>query len=264
MSPGAAPASGGARAAPAAAPSGGPRRNAHQPALRDLHPAGSLFLAHLPGMRRTARAPLAPMRPLRAAATPRRASPRRHRHDSPPAAGPARQPGRQRPPRHGDELAEQEHRAAILRDLGAGERALTHAALDELADRKPIKHLRSVLVATGALPPRDEHWSGSNAGSSPPSPDAAIPASGSCCTATRSGIRCAGSGTATAAGRPPTARRRRQRHVRAAITLLDWLTARDLTLATARQGDLDTWLTSEHAASAARPGTSSAGQGDRS
>src|SRR5260370_1050570 len=38
-----------------------------------------------------------------------------------------------------------------------------------------------------------------------------------------------------------------QRHVRAAITLLDWLTARGLALATARQGDLDTWLTSDHA-----------------
>ncbi len=34
-----------------------------------------------------------------------------------------------------------------------------------------------------------------------------------------------------------------QQHVKAAITLLDALTARDLTLATARQGDLDTWLT---------------------
>ena len=39
-----------------------------------------------------------------------------------------------------------------------------------------------------------------------------------------------------------------QRHVRAAITLLDWLTARGLELGTARQGDLDTWLTSDHAA----------------
>jgi hypothetical protein len=29
--------------------------------------------------------------------------------------------------------------------------------------------------------------------------------------------------------------------------LLDWLTARGLTLATARQSDLDAWLSSEHA-----------------
>ena len=46
--------------------------------------------------------------------------------------------------------------------------------------------------------------------------------------------------------RPPTTRLVTVRqHVRAAIALLDWLTARDLTLATARQGDLDTWLTSD-------------------
>ena len=44
----------------------------------------------------------------------------------------------------------------ILRELSAGRRPLTHAALDELADGKPVTHLRSILVATGALPPRDE------------------------------------------------------------------------------------------------------------
>ena len=38
-----------------------------------------------------------------------------------------------------------------------------------------------------------------------------------------------------------------RRHVRAAITLLDWLTGRGLDLGTARQGDLDTWLTGDHA-----------------
>ena len=45
----------------------------------------------------------------------------------------------------------------ILGELAAGQRALAHAALDELPDSKPLRHLRSVLVATGALPPRDEH-----------------------------------------------------------------------------------------------------------
>ncbi len=33
-----------------------------------------------------------------------------------------------------------------------------------------------------------------------------------------------------------------RRHVKAAVALLDWLAARDLTLATAGQGDLDAWL----------------------
>jgi hypothetical protein len=47
--------------------------------------------------------------------------------------------------------------AAILGELAAGERALTQAALDELPDSKTLRHLRSVLVATGALASRDEH-----------------------------------------------------------------------------------------------------------
>jgi hypothetical protein len=55
-----------------------------------------------------------------------------------------------------------------------------------------------------------------------------------------------------------------QRHVRATITLLDWLTTRGLGLGTARQGDLDTWLTSDHATHHREAGTSSAGPGARS
>ena len=35
--------------------------------------------------------------------------------------------------------------------------------------------------------------------------------------------------------------------IKAATVLLDWLTARGLTLATARQADLEAWLSSEHA-----------------
>jgi hypothetical protein len=131
----------------------------------------------------------------------------------------------------------------VLRGLAVGQHPLTHAGLDELPDAKPLRHLRSVLVATGALPPRDEQL-----------------------------IRLERWITTTIAAHPDqqllhryaiwhVLRRLRQRnnakhlsysqhvgalqHVRAAITLLDWLTSHGLTLATARQGDLDTWLTSE-------------------
>jgi hypothetical protein len=41
-------------------------------------------------------------------------------------------------------------------NFSADTRPLTHAVLDELAEGKPLTHLRSVLVATRALPPRDE------------------------------------------------------------------------------------------------------------
>lgn len=45
----------------------------------------------------------------------------------------------------------------LLAELAAGRRPLSHAALDELPASKPLDHLRSVLVATGTLPARDEH-----------------------------------------------------------------------------------------------------------
>ena len=155
-----------------------------------------------------------------------------------------------------DNLANQDHpktvlswlnkdvAAAVLHELASGQRALTHAGLDELPDSKPIRHLRAVLVATGALPPRDEHL-----------------------------VRLERWITATIAGHHQkqmlhhygvwhaTRRLRRrnkgqhathgqvlciQRNIKAAIALLDWLNAHGLDLATARQGDLDTWLTSDH------------------
>ena len=155
-----------------------------------------------------------------------------------------------------DNLANQDHpktvlswlnkdvAAAVLHELASGQRALTHAGLDELPDSKPIRHLRAVLIATGALPPRDEHL-----------------------------VRLERWITATIAGHHQkqmlhhygvwhaTRRLRRrnkgqhathgqvlciQRNIKAAIALLDWLNAHGLDLATARQGDLDTWLTSDH------------------
>ena len=45
---------------------------------------------------------------------------------------------------------------AILQQLAAGTRPLTHTGLDQLPDSKPLEHLRAMLVATGPLPARDE------------------------------------------------------------------------------------------------------------
>jgi hypothetical protein len=137
--------------------------------------------------------------------------------------------------------------AAILRELAAGERALTHAALDDLPDSKTIRHLRSVLVATSALPPRDEHmirlerWiTATIAGRGNPDERQLLHRYAVWHALRRLRHR-AGSQHLTH-GQAVTV----QRHVRAAITLLDWLTAHGLELATARQGDLDSWLASEH------------------
>ena len=90
---------------------------------------------------------------------------------------------------------------------------------------------------------RLERWITARHRRTPPTPT-----SGSCCTATPSGTCCAGcarrNGGAHATHDQVVAV---QQHISAAIALLDWLTARDLTLATARQGDLDTWLASAQA-----------------
>jgi hypothetical protein len=137
---------------------------------------------------------------------------------------------------------------AALRGLRARNRRLTHKALDELPAGKTVEHLRSVLVAAGTLPRRDEQMA-----------------------------RLQQWVTRVIAGRPGAAERKLlhryatwhllrrlrrrngstettytqtvgiRRHVRAAITLLDWFTTRDLTLATACQGDLDAWVTSGQA-----------------
>ncbi|MET9388509.1 site-specific integrase, partial [Streptomyces sp. NPDC002928] len=44
----------------------------------------------------------------------------------------------------------------LLESIGRDERPVTHDVLDELPQGKVLAHLRSVLVATGTLPPRDE------------------------------------------------------------------------------------------------------------
>ena len=77
--------------------------------------------------------------------------------------------------------------SAVLRELAAGERPLAHAALDELPDSKPLRHLRTILVATGALPPRDEHLTRLETWISRSSPGALTRSSASCCTGTPSG-----------------------------------------------------------------------------
>ncbi|MEU6019639.1 hypothetical protein ABZ826_38525 [Streptomyces sp. NPDC047515] len=44
----------------------------------------------------------------------------------------------------------------MLQQIGRDERPVTHDTLDELPTSKVLVHLRSVLVATGTLPSRDE------------------------------------------------------------------------------------------------------------
>jgi hypothetical protein len=137
----------------------------------------------------------------------------------------------------------------ILGELAAGHRALAHAALDELPDSKPLRHLRSVLVATGALPPRDEHlirleqWITVTIGERD-DPEQRQLLRRYALGYILHRLRRRNDGKHATHGQSVTV----QQHLKAAITMLDWFTAHGRDLASARQGDLDTWLANEHSA----------------
>lgn len=133
--------------------------------------------------------------------------------------------------------------ATLVHELATGQRALTHAGLDQLPDSKPVRHLRAVLVATGALPQRDEYlarleqWiTATLADRADPEQQAVLRRYALWHTLRRlrqrNQSRYATHEQAVAV----------QRNIRAAITLLDWLTRRGLHLARAGQGDLEQWL----------------------
>jgi hypothetical protein len=132
---------------------------------------------------------------------------------------------------------------AVLREIGTGRRPLTHAALDELPEAKPITHLRSILVATGALPVRDEHLARLErwitrliAERRNPDQRQLLRRYGLWHLLRRLRSRLRGQhATREQAAAVQT-------HLRAAA-LLDWLTGRGLTLTTCQQQDLDQWLT---------------------
>ena len=132
------------------------------------------------------------------------------------------------------------HVSAALADLGAGRLQPDHAAFDALPAGKSTDHLRAMLVAVGVLPERDEHlarlerWITETISDHPEARRAA--------TGTPSGTCCAG--YATARTKPLTAGQATvvRRNLSAAIALLDWMSARDLTWPPPGQADLDQWL----------------------
>jgi hypothetical protein len=131
---------------------------------------------------------------------------------------------------------------AILRELGTGTRPLTHAALDELPESKPIEHLRAILVATGALPARDQHlarlerWVTATI-TGRPAGEQHLLRSYAVWHLMRRLRRCLG-GTESTHHQVVNVRQ----HVMAATTVLDWLTTSGLTLVACRQADLEAWL----------------------
>ncbi len=132
---------------------------------------------------------------------------------------------------------------ALLTELAAGQRPLTHAALDELPASKTLTHLRSVLVSISALPGRDEHlaqlegWIGTAVAARPdPGEKEVLHRYGVWHVLRR--LRHRLRGTHATHGQAAVARR----NIQAAVAFLDWLAARGLTLASCTQASLDEWM----------------------
>lgn len=136
--------------------------------------------------------------------------------------------------------------ASILTELGTGQRALTHEALDELPHDPTLTHLRAVLTATGVLPQRDERlawleqWTRSViAARTDPDEQQLLRRYGLWHVLRR--LRARTTKTPTTWLQMDAARCR----IRAATNLLDWLSTQNLTLATCATADIERWMTSE-------------------
>jgi hypothetical protein len=138
--------------------------------------------------------------------------------------------------------------ATVLADIAAGRRRLSHAALDELPQRPILTHLRSVLVATGTLPPRDEYMARlerflDDALATRTDPDQRRILQRYAIWHLLRRLRRRNNGQHATHEQYAVV----QDHVRGAVVLLDWLAAQHLTLATCGQADLDRWLSGSQA-----------------
>jgi len=135
--------------------------------------------------------------------------------------------------------------STLLGDVAAGRRQLTHAEFDGLPSSLALEHLRSVLVATGTLPPRDEQMARLErlldellSARTDPEQRQLLHRYAVWHLLRRLRRRVADADTT----REQLAVVRQR--VRAAVVLLDWLAGRHLTLTTCRQADLERWLSS--------------------
>jgi len=138
--------------------------------------------------------------------------------------------------------------AALLGDLASGRRQPTHAELDSLPPSPVLAHFRSVLVATGTLPPRDENMARlerllSEILATRDDPDQHKLLHRYAIWHLLRRLRDRAHGQDITHEQDTVVRQR----VRAAAGFLDWLSAQRLTLADCRQGDLERWLTEGHA-----------------
>ncbi|WP_254552753.1 site-specific integrase [Kitasatospora sp. MMS16-BH015] len=131
----------------------------------------------------------------------------------------------------------------LLEQIGRDNRPVTHETLDELPGDKTLAHLRSVLVATGALPPRDERlvtlerWIASAVGART-NPDERRTLHGYAVWHHLRRLR-------QRLGQEHTSHLQALNvrcHVTAAANFLTWLADSELTLNTCTQPDLERWI----------------------
>ena len=138
-----------------------------------------------------------------------------------------------------DALIGHERPATLLRWLAKAHVSADHAAFDALPAGKSTEHLRAMLVAVGVLPQRDEHlarlqrWITETISDHPETH-----------LLHRYAVWHLLRRLRDRATKPLTAGQASvvRRNLSAAITLLGWMSARNLTWATAGQADLDQWL----------------------
>jgi hypothetical protein len=133
--------------------------------------------------------------------------------------------------------------AAVLSGIATGGRDLSHGELDRLEQTPVLAHLRSVLVATRTLPPRDEQMARlerftADMIDSRPDPEQRQILRRYATWHLLRRLRSRNH------GRPVTGEQHNvvQQQVRGAVALFDWLDSRDLTLGTCGQAHLDEWL----------------------
>jgi hypothetical protein len=139
--------------------------------------------------------------------------------------------------------------AAILAQITSGTLPATHQALDAWPRRRAADQLRQVLVASGALAPRDEEltrteqWLTTLLASIDTGRHRRIVSAFATWHVMRRLRRAAG-----AHRRPRTYTAHAQNMIKAAVTFLSWLDRRGTTLADCGQRDVDDWLATGPAA----------------
>lgn len=136
------------------------------------------------------------------------------------------------------------HTHTFLTRLAAGDVALTHGAMDDLGASRHVDHLRSVLIAAGVLDPRDEViarfelWIANTVEAIEETEDRHIVDTYATWWVLRRYRQ-------RALRRPTHGTHYGRNNIGTAVALLAWLRARGLSLAAARQRDIDLWAASQ-------------------